>query len=98
MRLDLSSTHAGVSAFQDRRESGADRAIGRLVTLNGTQGVIACDMASDDVGQDWSVGHLISIVHEQARLVGVVTELTTADRRWSVSGGNVAYVTVELSG
>jgi uncharacterized protein len=98
MRLDLSSTHAGLMAFQDRREPGADRAIGRLVTLNGTQGVIACEMTSDDVGQDWSVGHLISIVHDQARLVGVVTELTTADRRWSDSGGNVAYVTVELNG
>ena len=69
-----------------------------LVSLTGAQGVIACEMMSGDASQDWSVGHLISIVHQKARLIGVVCELATADRRWTDSGGNVSYVTVELSG
>jgi DNA helicase HerA-like ATPase len=98
MRLDLSSANAGFQPYQDRRESAAQRGIGRLVSLTGSQGVIACEMASGDASQDWSVGHLISIVHQQARLIGVVCELATADRRWTDSGGNISYVTVELSG
>ena len=97
MKLDLAATHSGYLSVRDRRDTGADRAIGRLISLNGTQGVVACEMGGE-TGQDWSVGHLISLVHQQARLVGVVCELATADRRWSEEGGNVAYVTVELNG
>src|SRR5579872_1224692 len=97
MKLDLAATHSGYPSIRDRRETGADRAIGRLISLNGTQAVIACEMGGD-TDQDWSVGHLISLVHQQARLVGVVCELATADRRWSEDGSNIAYVTVELNG
>ena len=77
---------------------GGDRAIGRLVSLNGAEGMIACELSPSEIGDHWSVGHLISIVHQQARLVGVVCELSTADRRWNESDANVAYVKVELSG
>ena len=45
--------------------------IGRLVALNGTQGVISCPLDTSE--EDWSVGHLITIVHKTARLVGAIT-------------------------
>ena len=61
----------------------AARELGRLVALNGTEGTIACRVNPGDGGEHWSVGHLITIVHQASRLVGVVCELATADRLWS---------------
>jgi len=98
MRLDLSPLHGVVAPLRERREHAGDRAIGRLVSLNGAEGVIACELSPSEIGDHWSVGHLISIVHQQARLVGVVCELSTIDRRWNDNDANVAYVKVELSG
>ncbi len=98
MKLELSSNRASVHPLHERRESGADRELGRLVSLNGTEGVIACRIAPNESGEHWSVGHLISIVHGDSRLVGVVCELSTADRLWSDSDANVVYVEIELSG
>ncbi len=72
MRLDLSPIHGVVAPLHERRELGGDRAIGRLVSLNGAEGMIACELPPSEIGDHWSVGHLISIVHQQARLVGVV--------------------------
>ena len=97
-RLDLSPLHGVVAPLRERRELGGDRVIGRLVSLSGAEAVIACELSPSEVGDHWSVGHLISIVHQQARLVGVVCELSTIDRRWNYADANVAYVKVELSG
>ena len=56
--------NGGGKAFVfDRRESEAPRVIGRLVALNGTQGVISCPLRMDE--EEWSVGHLITIVHRR---------------------------------
>jgi uncharacterized protein len=72
------------------------RMIGRLVSLNGTQGVVSCPLK---VGEDeWSVGHLITIVHRSARMVGTVCEVATDDGRWSENETNAARVTIELNG
>jgi len=98
MRLDLSPTHGVVATLHDRREFGGDRAIGHLVSINGAEGMIACELPPNEIGEHWSVGHLISIVYQQARLVSVVCELSTADRRWNEGDSNVAYVKVELNG
>ncbi len=62
---------AGIDFVPDRREAEPPRVIGRLVALNGTQGVISCPLDTSE--EDWSVGHLISIVHKTARLVGAIT-------------------------
>ena len=70
--------------------------IGRLVALNGTQGVISCPLDTSE--EDWSVGHLISIVHKTARLVGAVCDVETHDGRWSSTAVNTARVTIELNG
>ena len=72
---------AGIDLVPDRREAEPPRVIGRLVALNGTQGVISCPVDTSE--EDWSVGHLISIVHKTARLVGAVcdVETTTAGGR-----------------
>ena len=80
----------------DRREAPNPRVIGHLVSLNGTQGVISCPLETDD--EDWSVGHLITIVHRISRLVGVVCEIATNDGRWRETDVNTASVTFELSG
>ncbi len=60
MNLELSPSRASVLPLRERREHGADRALGRLVSLNGTEGVIACRMAPNEGGEHWSVGHLIT--------------------------------------
>ena len=86
----------GNSFLFDRREAEPTRVIGRLVALNGTQGVISCPLKMDE--EEWSVGHLITIVHRNSRLVGTVCDVSTNDGRWSENESNVARVTVELNG
>ena len=80
----------------ERREFEPTRVIGRLVALNGTQGVISCPLKGDE--EDWSVGHLITILHRTSRLVGTVCEVATDDGRWSENEANAARVTIELNG
>ncbi len=55
-------------------------------------------METDETGDYWSVGNLITIVHVDSRLVGVVCELMTTDHRWKPGGLNQTLVKVELSG
>ena len=90
--------HAGAGSdfVFDRREVEPPRVIGRLVALNGTQGVISCPLQTSEEG--WSVGHLITIVHKTARLVGAVCDVETQDGRWSATDVNTARVTIELAG
>jgi DNA helicase HerA-like ATPase len=80
----------------ERRGFEPTRVIGRLVALNGTQGVISCPLKLDE--EEWSVGHLITIVHRTSRLVGTVCEVATDDGRWSENEANAARVTIELNG
>ncbi len=86
----------GKALLFDRRDVEPARVIGRLVALNGTQGVISCPLRTDE--DEWSIGHLITIVHRNARLVGTVCEVSTDDGRWSEHEANTARVTVELNG
>jgi uncharacterized protein len=80
----------------ERREVEPARVIGRLVSLNGTQGVLSCPLSLDEA--EWSVGHLITIAHRTARLVGTVCEVATHDGRWSDDVANAARVTIEVNG
>jgi hypothetical protein len=80
----------------EQREFEPTRVIGRLVALNGTQGVISCPLRLDE--GEWSVGHLITIAHRSSRLVGTVCEVATDDGRWSENECNAARVTIELNG
>jgi DNA helicase HerA-like ATPase len=96
--MDFSPSRASVLPLHERREPSIPRELGRLISLNGTQGTIACPLLEADGGDHWSVGHLITLVHDTSRLVGVVCDLATADRRWSQSEPNVSYVNIELSG
>ena len=98
MKLEMSPSGASVLPLRERREHGVNRELGRLVSINGTEAVIACRITPNEGGEHWSVGHLITIVHESSRLVGVVCELSTADRLWNEIDANIAYVKVELSG
>ena len=80
----------------EQREVEPTRVIGRLVALNGTQGVLSCPLKMDE--GEWSVGHLITIAHRTARLVGTVCEVATHDGRWSEGEANAARVTIEVNG
>jgi uncharacterized protein len=80
----------------EQREVDPTRVIGRLVALNGTQGVLSCPLKLDE--GEWSVGHLITIAHRSARLVGTVCEVATHDGRWSEDEANAARVTIEVNG
>ena len=86
----------GGKAVLSERELEPMRVIGRLVALNGIQGVISCPLKMDE--EEWSVGHLITIVQRTSRLVGTVCEVETDDGRWSETETNAARVTVELNG
>jgi DNA helicase HerA-like ATPase len=98
MKLESSPGRGPVLPLHERRAPGADRALGRLVSINGTEGVIACRLTPGEGDEHWSVGHLITIAYESSRLVGVVCEMSTADGLWSESDANIAYVKIELSG
>jgi uncharacterized protein len=82
--------------LSERRGLEPTRVIGRLVALNGTQGVISCPLKLDE--EEWSVGHLITIARRSARLVGTVCDVATDDGRWSENETNAARVTIELNG
>jgi DNA helicase HerA-like ATPase len=86
----------GKSSPLERQEVEPTRAIGRLVSLNGTEGVISCPLKVDE--EEWSVGHLITIVHRTSRVIGTVCEVATDDGHWSESEGNTARVKIELNG
>jgi DNA helicase HerA-like ATPase len=80
----------------ERRETPERRVIGRLVSLNGTQAVIHCRL--EQGGEDWSVGHLITVASPASRMVGIVCEMGASAGRWSETGVNDARVAIELSG
>jgi uncharacterized protein len=86
----------GMGLPVEQREVEPTRVIGRLVALNGTQGVLSCPLKLDE--GEWSVGHLITIAHRTARLVGTVCEVATHDGRWSEDDANAARVTIEVNG
>ena len=98
MDLEPTSDAASLLAAQERREPRKRRIIGNLVSLTGVHGLIACEMTAEEGGDHWSVGSLISVVHGDARLVGVVCELVTSNSRWSEGESNLALIKIELSG
>jgi uncharacterized protein len=84
------------SQFGDRRRGPTRRIVGRLVALSGTRGVVDCRL--DPAGEDWSVGHLITVSDRNVRMVGVVTEVATVDGKWVEGETNIARLTCELGG
>ena len=98
MKVDVTPQAAAFPARLDRRDPTRPRVLGYLVSLNGLHGVIACQMTAEATVEHWSVGNLISVVHESSRLVGVVCELMTSDQRWNSQGVNLTLVKIELSG
>jgi uncharacterized protein len=96
-RLEMASDTLRLVAGEDACAARAPaRAIGRLISLNGTHGVVECRLELS--GDDWSVGHLIAISHRDARLIGVICEASIVDQRWSEGESNIARLTFELSG
>jgi hypothetical protein len=50
-QLEPGKAGAGIGFVSDRREVEPPRVIGRLVALNGTQGVISCPLETSE--EDW---------------------------------------------
>ena len=98
MKVDVTPQAGAFPARLERRDPTRPRVLGYLVSLNGLHGVIACQMTAEATVEHWSVGNLISVVHESSRLVGVVCELMTSDQRWNSQGVNLTLVKIELSG
>ena len=97
MKLELIDPSGGAPAADERRDP-AWRVLGHLIQLNGIFGIMRSKLVHGAPGGHWSVGHLITIVHEQSRLVGVVCELTAAINDWTEEGANIALVKIELAG
>lgn len=74
------------------------RILGHLVALDGMYGTVSCEMSAELGGDYWSVGNLISIIHENSRLVGQVCDITTMDRCWRLEGVNLTLIKIELNG
>jgi hypothetical protein len=91
-------TTSDTASFVAPPERRVRRILGHLVALNGIHGVIACPMTIEAGAEYWSVGNLISVVHDASRLVGVVCELETAGRTWDPEGTNLTLVKIELNG
>ena len=83
---------------RDGREANPNRVLGHLVSLTGLQGIISSKMNLPGGGDHWSIGHLITVVHETTRLVGVVTEISTTNSQWDDETVNMAHVKIELNG
>ena len=97
MKLDQLHDKAAVLQLADRRDPPAARVLGHLVALNGMHGIVASRLGGDK-SESWSIGHLVTIVHGSARLVGVVCELTAANHVWRETESNIAHVKIELTG
>jgi len=95
MKIEDVAESSASGSGSDRRTR---RILGHLVALNGMNGVISCDMHGSEPGDYWSVGNLISVVHDGARLVGQVVDITTSDQRWRTDGINSTMVKMELCG
>ena len=80
------------------RDPSRSRVQGHLISLNGMHGMIAVNVTAESTSDQWSVGHLISIQHDGARLVGVVCEMTAPDNSWTAAENNIVLVKVELNG
>ena len=98
MLIEQARTNDTIQQLHERRDAGRAPILGHLVSLNGMHGLIASEVSSDGAGEYWSVGHLITVVHEKTRLVGVVCELTAADNLWREAESNIAHVKIELTG
>src|SRR5450432_167227 len=92
-----SASGENIVALGNRRDVQG-RILGNLVELNGLHGVIASRMIPGSNENHWSVGHLITIVHGESRIVAVVCSLAAADRRWTDTDANIVHVKVELTG
>ena len=98
MKVDgAGESGAGVIEVE-RRVARRARVIGRLISLNGKHGVIACGTWGDIPEEHWWIGDLISVINERSRLVGLVCELATVDRFWREQSLNQTVVKIELAG
>ena len=94
MRYDDVVAKAGAPPVERR----AKRSLGHLVSLNGMHGVIACDMQGSEPGDYWSVGNLISVVHDRRASGRPGRRNSLADQRWKRTRRNIALVKIELTG
>jgi DNA helicase HerA-like ATPase len=98
MNIEIPSSEGPAPAGRQLRDPNRPRVLGHLVFLDGAHGAIAVNVSAENVGDQWSVGHLISIQHDGSRVVGVVCEMNAPDNSWVAGETNLALVKVELNG
>jgi uncharacterized protein len=90
-------TGAGLESME-RRDQRTRRIVGRLVSLDGSHAVISCELEGEGQAEYWSVGNLITVVHQNSRLVGVICDLTVPEGIWRADRINMAVIKIELAG
>lgn len=86
----------------DRRDRSQDpeRALGRVVSCDGSRATIASTVAGmGRLGpESWTVGRMISINLGTTRIVGLVYEMHAVNPVWDEATDNVIHIQVELLG
>ena len=76
------------------------RLIGRLVSCSGSTAVVSMPVVS--IGRAtsdfWSIGRLITLEHENKRIIGIVFEMNTVQAGWTEGQQNIVNFNVELAG
>jgi hypothetical protein len=86
----------------DRRDNNqpSERMIGRIVACDGARATIAASATTlAGLATDfWSIGRLISISMGNARIVGLVSDMTATAGAWIEGEPNAMHVRIELAG
>ncbi|WP_274628394.1 ATP-binding protein [Arvimicrobium flavum] len=95
----------GETTSQERRDLDQPdrRVLGHVVQCDGSRAVISALIDPDNNDGDsptsyWTVGKMISINLEQTRTVGIVYDVSKADRLWEGSSHKAIEISVELVG
>ena len=92
----------GEALSQERRDADQNdrRILGHVVQCDGARAVISAFAENDEgtVTGQWTVGKMISINLGTTRTVGLVYEISKANRNWSTEGQNEIEVSIELVG
>ncbi|SFH97232.1 hypothetical protein SAMN05216304_101186 [Bosea sp. OK403] len=102
VQLAVKTVQFGTDVAADRRDANQppDRALGRVVSCDGSRATIASMVSgASAIGPDsWTIGKMISIGLGHTRTVGLVYEMSAVKTVWDETSDNAIHVQVELLG